>query len=152
MIERKHLLDQRTSFFCMMLISAVEEQKIIQNVLNTTNPFATSYRHLHEVEQMERAKCIFMKNVKTLRRKNKLIHQEVAAIFTGKDGAPPKRTFVVNCRGDGKLSYLSDISPVVDPLCYPLLFPNGDLGYWVDILHFGRSNSGKESSNLTRIL
>ena len=83
-------------------------------------------------------KMYFHEKCKTSRRKNKPIHQEVAGIFTGKDGAPAKRTFVVNCRGDGKLSYLSDISPVVDPLCYPLLFPNGDLGYRVDIPHFGQ--------------
>ena len=31
---------------------------------------------------------------------------------------------------------MSDISPVVDPLCYLLLFPNGDLGYQLDTPHF----------------
>ena len=147
--DGEEALQQRTTGLLYDVNLCRRTTEIIQNVLNTTNPFAASYRHLHEVEQMEQLqaeaegrvpteyKMYFHEKSKTSRTKNKPIHQEVAAIFTGTDGAPPKRMFVVNSRGDGNLSYLSDISPVVDPLCCPLLFPNGDLGYRVDIPHVG---------------
>ena len=59
------------------------------------------------------------------RTQNNPLHQEVAAIFCSEDGAPPKREFVVKCRDGNRFQFLLDTNPNVDPLSYPLLFPQG---------------------------
>ena len=70
--------------------------------MNRYNSFASSYRHLHEVEQEERLRAegegrepkkykMYFIEKGNSRTQNKPLHQEVAVIFCSEDGAPPKR-------------------------------------------------------------
>ena len=121
---------------------------IIQGVIDNNNNFATSYRRLHQIEQEERARSLregrkpveyymtFVDRKPGSRTTNKPVTQEVAAVFSSADGAPPKREFVVRGQDD-KFYFLADTDARVDPLCYPLLFPSGDLGFTINIPHVG---------------
>lgn len=62
---------------------------------------------------------------------------EIAAIFVGDE--PP---FPVDIRlypTHGEPQTIRDISPLIDPLSYPLLFPNGDLGWTINMAQTGRN-------------
>ncbi|XP_066934759.1 uncharacterized protein [Clytia hemisphaerica] len=113
---------------------------LIQDVLGTVNPYAASFKHMKQVEQEEQNRAIVenrpvsritmvMREGHDQRRGNAPLHKEVAAIFTGEDGAPPAgRNIVVYPRNHHLQSIPSTFS-VVDPYIYPLLFPRGDLGW-----------------------
>ena len=58
-------------------------------------------------------------------------------IFVGNDGAPPlpsERDVIIYPR-NRPLRDISILSPNLDPMIYPLLFPNGDLGWHINMHH-----------------
>ena len=67
------------------------------------------------------------------RRYNEPTHDEVAAVFIGEDGAPPVNRDVVIYPKDTPPQRISYMSCNLDPMCYPLLFPRGDIG-WYDAI------------------
>ncbi|XP_066933783.1 uncharacterized protein [Clytia hemisphaerica] len=69
------------------------------------------------------------------RRGNAPLHEEVAAIFTGRDGAPPAGRNIVVYPRNHHLQSIPSTSSVVDPYIYPLLFPRGDLGWDMNMPH-----------------
>ena len=75
------------------------------------------------------------------RRLNKPLHEEVAAIFTGENGVPPEREYVAISSRDNSLQFLKDYSEMVDPMSYPLLFPNGDPGFKPKMPHVGENTT-----------
>ena len=53
----------------------------------------------------------------------------IAAVFVEENGAPPNKIdIVVFSRNNDKLLRMDFISSLCDPLCFPILFPHGDLG------------------------
>ena len=72
------------------------------------------------------------------RRYNERTHDEVAAVFIGEDGAPPANRDVVIYPKDTPPQRISYMSGNLDPMCYPLLFPSGDLG-WYDAIEEHRT-------------
>ena len=119
----------------------------IQAVMDV-NPFAASYKNMREVELEENAQALregrqprevkmyFHETNPLARTRNKPTRDDVAAIFTSDDGAPPKREYVVMSKTNS-LTILNDLSPIVDPMSYPLLFPNGEHGYSTLLNHVG---------------
>ena len=119
----------------------------IQSVMDDCSPFAASYRHMRDVEMDElvsaqrdgrvpnEVKMFFHEQNPLDRRLNKPLHEEVAAVFTGSEGAPPEREYVAIQSNDNGLQYLNDLSEFVDPMSYPLLFPKGDLGFKLKMQH-----------------
>ena len=116
--------------------------QIIQNVMDESSPYAVAYKYMHEVEQEEqRFACaenrtprevrLHFKRGPDQRRYNEPTHDEVAAVFIGEYGAPPANRDVVIYPKD---TPPQRISCNLDPMCYPLLFPRGDLG-WYNALH-----------------
>ena len=69
------------------------------------------------------------------RRYNSPVHDEVAAVFVGQQGAPPThQDIVIYPRGE-PLRRISFMNPNLDPMCYPLFFPRGELGWSDDLQH-----------------
>ena len=77
-----------------------EVMEIIQEVLNRDSPYAAAYRNMAEVEREEQERAVHenrqpsnvimvMREGEDRRRYNAPLHEEVAAIFVGNDGAPP---------------------------------------------------------------
>ncbi|XP_066926669.1 uncharacterized protein [Clytia hemisphaerica] len=119
---------------------------LIQDVLGTVNPYAASLKHMKQVEQVEQNRAIaenrpvsritmVMREGHDQRRGNAPLHEEVAAIFTGEDGAPPAGRNIVVYPRNHHLQSIPSTSSVVDPYIYPLLFPRGDLGWDMNMPH-----------------
>ncbi|XP_066933722.1 uncharacterized protein [Clytia hemisphaerica] len=119
---------------------------LIQDVLGTVNPYAASFKHMKQVEQEEQNRAIaenrpvsritmVMREGHDQRRGNAPLHEEVAAIFTGEDGAPPAGRNIVVYPRNHHLQSIPSTSSVVDPYIYPLLFPRGDLGCDMNMPH-----------------
>ncbi|XP_066916947.1 uncharacterized protein [Clytia hemisphaerica] len=119
---------------------------LIQDVLETVNPYAASFKHMKQVEQEEQNRAIaenrpvsritmIMREGHDQRRGNAPLHEEVAAIFTGEDGAPPAGRNIVFYPRNHHLQSIPSTSSVVDPYIYPLLFPRGDLGWDMNMPH-----------------
>ena len=75
------------------------------------------------------------------RRCNAPLHKEVAAIFTGEDGATPAARDIVIYPRDKPLKKISCTSPHIDPMAYPLIFPKGDFGWDTNLSHNGEYTS-----------
>ena len=61
-------------------------------------------------------------------RYNEATSNEVAMIFVGENGQPPKeRDIVIYSKHDKPIS-IPPISKHTDPMTYPLIYPNGGYG------------------------
>ncbi|KAF2354870.1 hypothetical protein FHG87_014377 [Trinorchestia longiramus] len=119
-------------------------QKINEAMNN--NPYAAAYHNMRAIEQQEQKRAV-IENMPSRqvtmqfipgpdrRRYNNPTGNEVAAIFVGNDGASPMyRDIVVYPIGlqTHKIAY---ISCHLDPMVYPLLFPNGEPGWHINMPH-----------------
>ena len=121
-------------------------KRTIQVVMDTQSPFAASYRHMAEVLEEENQHAVienrpphqvpmFMHRGQDRRRYNEPHFNEVAAVFVGEDGAPPAQRDVIVYPRDQPLQQISSMSANLDPMCYPVLFPRGDMGWHANIPH-----------------
>ena len=128
----------------------------IHDQLIAINPYAAAYKHMHEVEKEENDKAMtsncqpptvtmVIKQGTDQRRYNLPTHDEVAAVFVGTDGIPPDRDLIVYPR-DMPLQNISTISPNVDPMTYPILFPHGERGWCPGIQHSPQHATAKRNS------
>ena len=92
-------------------------------------------RHAAEQNQEPRTVRLFFKRGPDCRRYNEPTHNEIAAVFVGEDGAPPAERDIVVYPRDSPPQRMPYISCHVDPMCYPLLFPRGDLGWHNSMQH-----------------
>ena len=72
---------------------------------------------------------LFFKRGPDCRRYNEPTHNEVAAVFVGEDGAPPANRDIVVYPRDRQPERIPYMSAHTDPMCYPILFPRGELGW-----------------------
>jgi hypothetical protein len=121
--------------------------ELLDSALREVNPFAKAYVMMREVIDAEEndakitgrqtldVQLVFDTNKRhvDLRRYNMPRTNEIAAIILGADDEPfPKHSLVIRKRGDPTESGLRCIDAVdekCDPMAYPLLFPNGSLGW-----------------------
>ena len=114
--------------------------------MNDVNPFAAAYKNMLEVEREEQARAVaenrepsvvsmIMREGVDRRRYNAPLHEEVAAIFVGEDGAPPAARDIVVYPRNQPLRNIAYTSCNVDPMTYPLLFPRGDPGWSITMTH-----------------
>ena len=114
--------------------------ELIQNLLGTVSPYTASFKWMAQVEREEQARAIaenrppscvtmVMREGVDRRRYNAPLHEEVAAVFTGEDGAPPASRDIVIYPRDRLLQKIPCTSPHIDPMAYPLIFPRGDFGW-----------------------
>ena len=112
-------------------------QTVIDNKNPYTNAFLHMYRKVEERAAFQRARTdgsetplVFMQFLDgpdPCRYKAPFVN-EVAAIFSSSDGAPPEQEFVLHYRDHG----FQDIH-----FSYPLLFPCGDPGFQLGMSHSG---------------
>lgn len=125
----------------------------LSHFVTTNNPFAISFKMLHEVEQEcirdaqrhgfpppNATMAILQNRNSDLRRYNAPRVNEVAVIFQNADGEPPlDRDLLVHCRVDPtllnsrKTERINVLDPNLDPIVYPLLFPYGDQSWGINI-------------------
>lgn len=126
----------------------------IANELNQVNPFVKSFKTMHEICRADNTRELTM-IIKAdrdldLRRFNDATSTDVAVIFSTPNGEPPfERNMIKFSKNQRGLNIVSTLDPSLDPLAYPLLFPNGDLGWQMNVLHeqVNRSNSTNQREN-----
>ena len=119
---------------------------ILSTVMERVNPYAAAYKHMHVVEQ----ECIqqaaengtdppevmmYFKRGPDQRRYNNPKDDEVAAIFVSTDGAPPASRDIAVHPKDAAPHNIAYMSSNIDPMVYPILFPNGDPGWQAYMQH-----------------
>ena len=92
-------------------------------------------QHAAELDQEPRTVRLLFKRGPDCRRYNEPTHNEIAVVFVGEDGAPPANRDIVVYPRDRPPERMPYISSHVDPMCYPLLFPRGDLGWHDSMQH-----------------
>lgn len=85
-----------------------------------------------------------------IRRYNEPRHDEVAAIFVSRDGAPPADRDIVVFPTDEPPRNISYMSAHSDPMVYPLFFPFGALG-WHSGLHHDPAHSTDKRTKITQL-
>jgi hypothetical protein len=120
--------------------------RLLTVTLNEVNPYAAAYKHMQQVEAEQIAQAtanntvaptvtMVIKRGHDRRRYNEPTHDEIAAVFVGRDGEPPEgRDIMVHPRNEAPTN-LSHMSSNTDPMVYPLFFPHGDMGWCRGILH-----------------
>ncbi|UYV67116.1 hypothetical protein LAZ67_4003936 [Cordylochernes scorpioides] len=121
---------------------------LLDSVLRRVNPYTSAYRQMHQVELAEehrarienRQMCqvqmlIRQNHCRDLRRYNAPSVSEVAAIFVDQDGHVPSNRDIAVFPHDRGFVRISPLNPNCDPMTYPLLFPAGDPGWTIGILH-----------------
>lgn len=119
---------------------------MLHQYLETVNPYVRAYRHMSELAEDEvTAAAAEKRSAKSYRmfftrdlnaasnvhrgRLNLPISGEIAAVFIDDDGLPPLDLDVcVYPRHMLNRHHINFLSPVCDPMCYPLFFPNGEEG------------------------
>ncbi|CAK9299005.1 unnamed protein product [Gordionus sp. m RMFG-2023] len=118
--------------------------KQLDQLIRQINPYALSFKTLGEVHQsalelattsntkLPTINMIFKGDRSSDRRRYNLPSMDdVAMIFNNEDGEPPfKRDIKVYPKSnDNDLIILNVLSPNLDPMVYPLLFPHGEPGW-----------------------
>ncbi|UYV82183.1 hypothetical protein LAZ67_21001284 [Cordylochernes scorpioides] len=97
---------------------------------------AEEHRARIENRQMCQVQMLIRQNhCRDLRRYNAPSVSEVAAIFVDQDGHVPSNRDIAVFPHDCGLVRISPLNPNCDPMTYPLLFPAGDPGWAIGILH-----------------
>ncbi|XP_065362023.1 uncharacterized protein LOC135955598 [Calliphora vicina] len=110
--------------------------------LNRVNPFVRSFLSMKEYcdrfqnENREVYMVIKVNRELDLRRYNDATQTDVAVIFSTVDGEPPfERNMTSFPKTNGTLRQVSVLDSSLDPLAYPLLYPNGDIGWHPNMCH-----------------
>ena len=144
--EAEHLRQSLKHPLCANFSPFVKKQmETIHRVLRRDNPFAQAYKLLKDIvaEQggercLANVKLVFNhKKELDLRRYNAAVlgSNEVAAIITGAfHEKKDKRCLFVSLQNEtGLFTTIPVMDPNADPMCYPIFFPRGDVGYHRDL-------------------
>ena len=104
----------------------------LDQLLRSTNKYAQTFNMLHELEENETCDYVirFLKERNTdPRRYNLPACNEIAVVFSDREGEPPFERDIEIHKKDGDHVKLSLISEHVDPMTYALLYPTGDFGW-----------------------
>lgn len=116
--------------------------------LYRVNPFIRSFKTMSEYCQQpensaaEVSMVIRVNQDLDMRRYNDTIQTDVATIFKSVDGEPPfERNMITFSKNSNSVHSVSVLDSSLDPLAYPLLFPNGETGWHVNLKHSITSTS-----------
>lgn len=116
---------------------------MLNDVIRRINPYAMTYVQVGQLVRQERAMGREVPNLEVgfaqegaprIRNLQAPSVAEIAAVFPEDVGAESMHEFVVHLFGEGgevRSTSLPAVLSVIDPLCYPLLFPHGDPGWYV---------------------
>lgn len=133
----------------------------LQTMLNELNPFVKVYKKVAAILAEEELKAAsenrpkysvsmqFYKHKSLDLRRYNTPSNEVAAIFVRENGEPPLNIDFSVQEYSQHLTTLKSTSPNIDPLTFPLLFPNGELGWHENLQHREERNCSKPSYIVT---
>lgn len=125
--------------------------------LDRINPFVRSFRTMKEqcqlVDNVEKEiqMVITVNRNSDLNRFNDATRTDVAVIFSTVDGEPPFNESMISfSKTNGTIKNISTLDSALDPMAYPLLFPNGDLG-WHTNIDYDSANVIGSNANRPRV-
>ncbi|CAH1440172.1 unnamed protein product [Lactuca virosa] len=112
-------------------------------MLDSNNVLVRSYRMVRDTFQKNPQVDMKLRLIRRRQRDGRTYNlptaSEVAALIVGDICESIEKRYIVVETKTGFLQRISELHPSYLPLQYPLLFPYGDDGYSVDILHRGVS-------------
>ncbi|MFN7609498.1 MAG: hypothetical protein ACK5QX_00965, partial [bacterium] len=104
----------------------------LTDMMHAVNPFARLFKMASERENVQELAMILQEPVNLDRRRYNLpVSNELALILpNGENVEASSRDIVIFGRGD-RLQRINEMSPMCDPLHFPLLFPSGDYGFQI---------------------
>jgi hypothetical protein len=125
-------VDARLDIFRDLNRNKVE---IIQAILTEVNPYVQLLRAARERNDYTTVKIKLIANQELdLRRYNLPTVSQVGVLFDDSEETEHGRDIVIENKSGG-LQRISELHPSYDALQYPLLFPRGDAGFKLGILH-----------------
>ena len=123
--------------------------QFLEGVLQqVNNPYIGAFKHMHQVVREEtEAAAATGREIRPVtmvfrgdhhldrRRYNVPVGGEIGAVFVGDNGGPPTNIDIRVYHRSGRLERITSDNPHCDPMCYPLLFPRGELGWEYGIGH-----------------
>ena len=102
----------------------------ITEILEKYNPYVEKHKELKNViEQYQDEYVLYFTKWPDKRVYNKPVTSECAAIIVSKDGIIPDFDLCVHPKSSDKGVLLPKLLAHIDPMIFPTLFPNGDLGW-----------------------
>lgn len=118
--------------------------------LRTVNPYVRSFLQMSELYHADTTVDIHMyitvDQRSDQRRYNTPQVSDVAAIFVTADGVPPGDRNMITFSRTHQVSEVSVLNSALDPLAYPILFPNGEPGWYMNIMQ--SNNTGRKVTML----
>ena len=112
---------------------------ILSDMMEQYSPYVRNYNSMRTIvaENTDRkVELGFTSDTEIdMRRYNQPQLQEPAAVFVGEEGGPETNRDIVVLPKHAATFRVLELSEHVDPLAYPLLFPNGDPGWTRNMQH-----------------
>ena len=118
------------------------------------NPYVTAFRSLlsiaNDCNEISSLRLVLKKDASVDARTHNLPStNDVAIVFKATDGSPQfDQDIVVQCHS-GERIRVKEINSLCDPLCFPLLYPNGGYG-WDPTLRITRGTFNRVRKSLTQ--
>ncbi|XP_024965736.1 uncharacterized protein LOC112505932 [Cynara cardunculus var. scolymus] len=130
----------------------IEIIQYLKNILDAKNVLVKSYRIARDCFEcytdVKVKLRLIGKREKDGRTYNLPTASEVAALIVGDDGGTIEKRDIIVQHQTGYLQSISELHPSYLPLQYPLLFPYGEDGYRLDILHREITSSSKSKRTI----
>ncbi|XP_074314965.1 uncharacterized protein LOC141651142 [Silene latifolia] len=140
--------------FCQLYIYDTEEEvynrktairfnddliRLLKNMIHQHNPLAKMFRMARDKLSIDKDSEVSIRLIsrreKDGRTYNRPTVSEIAALIEGDIGPNMEKMDIIVKKSCGGLDRISELHPLYTPLQYPLLFPSGDDGYRLGILH-----------------
>ncbi|XP_074300786.1 uncharacterized protein LOC141632106 [Silene latifolia] len=122
-------------------------------MIDQYNPLAKLFRMVRDKLSIDKDSEVSIRLIsrreKDGRTYNRPTVSEIAALIEGDIGPNMEKRDIIVKKSCGGLQRISELHPLYTPLQYPLLFPSGDDGYRLGILH-GEASIGVSTSEQPR--
>ncbi|XP_057248444.1 uncharacterized protein LOC125495260 [Beta vulgaris subsp. vulgaris] len=126
----------------------------LKDMIDQHNPLAKSFRMARDRFESNNGEDLKLRLIGRRdsdgRTYNLPTTSEVAALIVGDIDTADKRDVVVQ-RKNGRLRQISELHPSYLPLQYPLIFPYGEDGYRVDVMHRDKTASSSSTNKRERL-
>ena len=131
----------------------------LDKIIRENNAYAKAYKMLGDIEKEEKQRLgkdstdvniVFKRDRNDDKRRYNLpTQEEVAMVFKNSDGEPPfERDFRVYPHPNQPMMNLNILSPNLDPMTYPLLYPFGERGWQPEIELMNNENAQRSKISM----
>ncbi|XP_074297029.1 uncharacterized protein LOC141627702 [Silene latifolia] len=127
--------------------------RLLKNMIDQYNPLAKLFRMVRDKLSIDKDNEVSIRLISRREKDGKTYNRptvsEIAALIEGDIGPNMEKRDIIVKKSCGGLQRISELHPLYTPLQYPLLFPSGDDGYRLGVLH-GEASIGVSTSEQPR--